>query len=188
MARWPHQGQRSRWAPSAALRQLSMAWSTRRCSHISQDWFSPTKLSSCCRTISTTSEGGRLTASVSSTRVSRCPDWEDLADPGGSPPTSGVFAKHPGRRRCVRVSHGRAAPRWRVDPLRLRASANSWSTAGQPASFPWHTHCWLAFDAPRDDSDQKVRDYGLCESSHSLACFICGRLLSACCQEARKSP
>jgi hypothetical protein len=34
---------------------------------------------------------------------------------------------------------------------------------------------------------KKVRDYCLCESSHSLACFICGRLLSACCQESRKS-
>ncbi len=39
MASWPHREQRSRWPPSVAVRQNSMAYSTRRWSHVNQDRF-----------------------------------------------------------------------------------------------------------------------------------------------------
>ena len=60
MASWPHWRQRSRWPPSAAVRQCSMAKSTRRCSQVSQDRFFSMKLLPCARMISATSKGGRV--------------------------------------------------------------------------------------------------------------------------------
>src|SRR5882757_8899760 len=58
VASLPHWRQRSRWPPSAAVRQCSMANSTRRCSHVSQERFLSTKLLPCFRMISATSKGG----------------------------------------------------------------------------------------------------------------------------------
>ncbi len=48
------------WPPSAAVRQCSMAWRTRRCWYVSQDRFFSMKLLPCCRMISATSKGGRF--------------------------------------------------------------------------------------------------------------------------------
>ena len=39
MTSWPHREQRSKWPPSVAVRQNSMAYSTRRWSHVNQDRF-----------------------------------------------------------------------------------------------------------------------------------------------------
>ena len=61
--RWPHgrtREHRSRWPPSVAVRQTSMAYSTRRCSHVNQDRCFAMKLLPCARMMSATSKGGRF--------------------------------------------------------------------------------------------------------------------------------
>ena len=66
VASWPHREQRFKWPPSVAVRQNSMAYSTRRWSHVNQDRFLAMKLLRYCRMMSATSKGGRFMASASS--------------------------------------------------------------------------------------------------------------------------
>src|SRR5229473_5528805 len=81
MASWPHWQQRSRCPPSAAVRQCSIAMSTRRCSQVNQDRFFSIKLLPYARMISATSKGGGFIFCAASATVShglgskapRCP-------------------------------------------------------------------------------------------------------------------
>src|SRR5260370_16301463 len=73
MVSWPHWQQRSRCPPSAAVRQCSIAKSTRRRGQVNQDRFFSIKLLPCARMISATSKGGGFISCASSGTASLSP-------------------------------------------------------------------------------------------------------------------
>src|SRR5947209_9915049 len=109
MAQWSQRAQRSRWPPNAAVRQRARARSTRRCWLVSQAPCVSMKRSPCCRMMSATSKGGRVTASAIDATGAPCPAPTPASRPTGSRPRADVDARGEDRGRCVQVSHGRAA-------------------------------------------------------------------------------
>ena len=143
---------RSRWPPSAAVRQLLMAWSTPRCSHVGQDLSFSMKL---LRVVGCYRPPRRVAGS----RL-LFPPREFHAVRTGKVERIQGFATAV---RCFRETSRTAACSsfaWPSCTSMARRSAPASSQCEflvhrRPASGPWHSHCWLAFDAPRDDNAQK---------------------------------